>query len=65
MTTEAPTFPLAMAALAPLRARSEASGSRDFTALWSGQAARLGAELPAGDLTKLLAADALARLDRR
>jgi nitronate monooxygenase len=59
---DAPGFPLAGAAVAPLRHRSEEIGSRDFMALWSGQAARLARELPAGELTKTLAAEALDRL---
>jgi nitronate monooxygenase len=58
----APEFPLAAAALAPLRAKSETAGSADFTPLWSGQSARLGRELPAADLTKQLAAEALGNL---
>ena len=58
----APEFPLAGGAVAPLRASSEAAGSEDFVPLWSGQAARLSRELPAGELTGRLAADALARL---
>jgi nitronate monooxygenase len=58
----APSFPLAADALAPLRAKSESAGSRDFMNLWSGQAARLARELPAGELTRLLAAEALAKL---
>lgn len=59
----APTFPLAAAALAPLKAKSEAAGSGDFTNLWSGQAARLAPRsLPAGQLTRLLARQALERL---
>jgi nitronate monooxygenase len=33
----APTFPLATAAMAPLRAAAEAQGSSDFTPLWAGQ----------------------------
>lgn len=57
----APEFPLAGGAVAPLRAQSEAAGSEDFAQMWSGQAARLGRELPAGELTKLLAREALAR----
>jgi nitronate monooxygenase len=32
--------------------------------MWSGQAARLARALPAGDLTRTLAAEALARLGR-
>ena len=62
MAAEAPPFPLATGALLPLRARAEAAGSDDFTWMWSGQAARLARELPAGELTRLLAEQALARL---
>jgi nitronate monooxygenase len=58
----APEFPLAAGALAPLRSSSEALGSDDFVPLWSGQAARLARELPAGELTKRLAADTLTKL---
>jgi len=61
----APAFPLAGNALAPLKARAEALGSGDFGSLWSGQAASLGRELPAGELTRTLAAEALARLAPR
>jgi nitronate monooxygenase len=62
MSDLAPEFPLAAGALAPLRIRSEALGSDDFVPMWSGQAASLGRELPAGELTKRLAADTLAKL---
>lgn len=58
----APEFPLAAATLAPLRAKSETAGCTDFTPFWLGQAARLGRELPAAELTKQLAAEALANL---
>jgi nitronate monooxygenase len=58
----APEFPLAAAALAPLRAKSEKAGSGEFSPLWSGQAARLSRELPAAELTKRLAAEALQKL---
>jgi nitronate monooxygenase len=58
----APEFPLAAGALAPLRAKAEAQGSGDFSPLWAGQAASLGRTLPAGELTRKLAADVLARL---
>jgi nitronate monooxygenase len=58
----APDFPLAAGALAPLRAKAEAQGSGDFSPMWAGQAASLGRALPAGELTKKLAADALERL---
>ncbi len=64
MSTAAPPFPVAAAAVAPLRAKSEPAGSGDFINLWSGQAAALGRELPAGELTRTLAAQALARLGR-
>ncbi|MDF2692640.1 MAG: 2-nitropropane dioxygenase [Labilithrix sp.] len=62
MSSLAPAFPLAGGALSPLRAAP--SGPRDFTNLWSGQAAGLGRELPAGELTRQLAAETLAKLAR-
>ncbi len=37
MSTDAPPFPYAGAAIAPLRARAEAAGSGDFSPLWAGQ----------------------------
>jgi nitronate monooxygenase len=60
----APEFPLAAGALAPLRAKAEAQGSGDFSPLWSGQAASLGREMPARELTAKLAAEAQALLRR-
>jgi nitronate monooxygenase len=63
MSDVAPQFPLAGGALAPLRAKSEPKGSSDFIPLWSGQAARLAVELPAGQLTRRLAEETLARLN--
>src|SRR5580704_2540651 len=62
MSDVAPEFPLAAAMLAPLRAKSEMAGSADFTPFWLGQAARLGRVLPAAELTKQLAAEALRNL---
>jgi nitronate monooxygenase len=63
LSSAAPAFPLAAAALAPLKAKSEAAGSGDFSNLWSGQAARLARRsLPAGQLTRLLAHQALEKL---
>src|SRR6266851_9830364 len=59
MSDLAPEFPLAAGALAPLRARAEAQGSGDFSPMSAGQAASLGRALPAGELTKKLAAEAL------
>jgi nitronate monooxygenase len=58
----APSFPLAAGALQPLKAKAEAAGSGDFTNLWSGQAASLAKEMPAGALTHHLATGALAKL---
>ena len=60
----APEFPLAAGALAPLRAKAEAMGSGDFSPLWSGQAAALGRAMPAGELTRQLAAEALAQMQK-
>ena len=51
----APEFPLAAAAIAPLRAKAEAQGSGDFSPLWSGQNASGCREIPAADLTRELA----------
>jgi len=65
LSDDAPAFPLAGGALAPLRAAAEAHGSGDFTPLWSGQAARLCRALPAGELTRRLADETLALLTRR
>jgi nitronate monooxygenase len=64
MSTLAPAFPLSAGALMPLRAKAEPAGSSDFTSLWSGQAVRLGRELPAGELTRRLAEETLAALQR-
>src|SRR5205807_1902264 len=58
----APEFPLAAGALAPLRAKAEAQGSGDFSPMWAGQAAGLGRALPAAELTRALAAQALDRM---
>lgn len=51
----APAFPLATAAIAPLRAKAEAQGSGDFSPLWSGQNASGCREIGAGALTQELA----------
>jgi nitronate monooxygenase len=59
---DAPPFPLVSGTLAPLRAKSEAQGRGDFTNMWAGQAAALALELPAGEITRKLAAEALAKL---
>lgn len=54
----APQFPLAGAALAPLRAEAERLGSGDFSPLWAGQNASGCKPIPAADLTRQLAAAA-------
>lgn len=51
----APPFPLAAAAVLPLRAKAESLGSGDFSSLWAGQNARGAVELPAAELTERLA----------
>ena len=51
----APAFPLATAAVAPLRAHFEALGRTDCTPLWSGQNASGCQAIPAGELTAALA----------
>ena len=56
ISAAAPAFPLATAALMPLRAKAEAQGSGDFSPLWSGQNASGCKEIPAAQLTRALAA---------
>ena len=58
MSDRAPAFPTAGGALAPLKAKAEATGSSDFSSLWSGQAAGLGRAMGASVLTKRLAGEA-------
>ena len=60
----APAFPLAGGALAPLGAKAQAQGSGDFSTMWAGQAAGLGRELPAAELTQALAQEAQALMRR-
>ena len=64
ISADAPPFPLASAAVQPLRAKAEARGSADFSPLLAGQAAALARDLGAGDLTVALAAEAQALLKR-
>jgi nitronate monooxygenase len=52
----APPYPLAAAAMAPLRAKAESHGSGDFTLLLCGQNASGCREVPAAELTRALAA---------
>lgn len=61
MSEAALAFPYAATLVAPLRAASEKSGSLDYMQLWAGQAARLTNTMPADELTRMLAAEALHR----
>ncbi|MBI5264591.1 MAG: nitronate monooxygenase [Bradyrhizobium sp.] len=62
ISPDAPSFPHAATALAPLKAAAEKQGRVDFTNLWAGQAIGMGREVPAAELTRALAGAALARL---
>ena len=62
ISPDAPAFPHAATALGPLKAAAEKLGKVDFTNLWAGQAVGLRRELPAAELTRALAEDALKRL---
>lgn len=55
MSALAPAFPLAAAAVAPLRAKAEGAGSGDFSPLWAGQNVGACREIPAAALTLELA----------
>jgi nitronate monooxygenase len=57
LNSAAPAFPLATSAITPLRAKAEAQGSGEFSPLWSGQNATGCKEIPAGELTRELAAE--------
>jgi nitronate monooxygenase len=59
MTNEAPPFPYAGFALAPLKAAAEKLGSDHFSSLWAGQAAGLLSEIISAEaFTKKIAQDA-------
>ena len=62
MSPDAPAFPTAGRAMASIRAAAEATGSSEFSPLWSGQAASLSRPGSAAELTRALAASALERL---
>jgi nitronate monooxygenase len=55
MNDLAPAFPLAAAALAPLRSKAESRGDGGFSPLWCGQNATGCSELPASVVTHTLA----------
>jgi nitronate monooxygenase len=57
---DAPPFPLAAGALAPLRAKAEALGLDHFTPLWAGSVRRAGNDAAAADVVAALAAGFLA-----
>jgi len=57
MSSVAPHFPLAAAAMLPLRTAAEARGSGDFSPLWSGQDASGCRDVPAAALTRELIRD--------
>jgi len=62
LSADASAFPTAGGALMPLKAKAEAAGSADFSSLWAGQAASLGREMGAGDLTRTLWSEARERM---
>lgn len=55
LSAVAPAFPMATAAMAPLRAAAERLGQGDFSPLWAGQNASGCQALPAAELTRRLA----------
>ena len=56
ISTLAPEFPLAAAAIAPLRAAAESRGRGDFSPMWCGQNASHCQDVSAADVTRELAA---------
>jgi len=60
MSDLAPAFPLAAAAMIPLRAKAEAAGSSDFSPMWAGQNMRGCLNSSARETTLRLAAGFLA-----
>ena len=54
LSEKTPPFPLAGAAVAPLRTKAEADSSGDFSPLWAGQNASSCQEIPAAELTAQL-----------
>jgi nitronate monooxygenase len=62
MSEDAPQFPLAAGAAAPLRTAAEKRGSSDFSPLWAGEAAALARDEDAEALTQRLWVEAQAVL---
>jgi nitronate monooxygenase len=63
MCPDAPAFPLASAAVAPLREADERQGRGDFSPLWAGEAAALAREQSAEAITRRIWSEALAVMD--
>ena len=61
INAQAPAFPLAATAIFALRAKAEPKGVSDFTSMWAGQCAALCREMPAAELTRMLAGDAVSQ----
>jgi nitronate monooxygenase len=55
LSSLAPAFPLATAAIAPLRGQAESQGSGDFSPLWAGQNVSGCKAIGAAELTRELA----------
>jgi len=55
MNPDAPAFPLAASAVAPLRAKAERLGRGDFSSMWAGTNTTGCREVPAAELTRELA----------
>ena len=55
LSANTPEYPLASAALAPIRAAAEHKGSGDFSPLWSGENATGCRAVPAAEITRELA----------
>jgi nitronate monooxygenase len=62
MSEAVPAFPTAVAGSFALRQKAESQNAGDFSPLWAGQASALAPSLPAGQLTKRFADEALSRL---
>lgn len=63
MRDEAPVFPFASNALAPLRAKAEAEGRGDYSPLWAGAGAARVTGIGAEDYTRALVRETLAYLE--
>jgi len=63
ISSDSPAFPLATAAIMPLRKAAESAGSSDFSPLWAGQSAPLAKPMPARELTTSMMRKAAALLN--